>query len=150
MNKPTMKQLTKSLIESILPQEIIYAEISAPGAMGNSGGIIMYLIVDGTLICFKTNLFTDDEEIYEQAEELILKHQDQIEHTDLELQEKLFDNFWGGMGNQVFVNSKIKLEIADGYFIYKKDNIEYQILTSVKGVFNCVIYNMTNPDSDEA
>ena len=54
MNKPTTKQLTKSLIESILPQEIIYAEISAPGAMGNSGGIIMYIIVDGTLICFKT------------------------------------------------------------------------------------------------
>ena len=54
------------------------------------------------------------------------------------------------MGNQVFVNSKIKLEIADGYFIYRKDNMEYQILTSVKGVFNCVIYNMTNPDGDEA
>ena len=83
MNKPTIKQLTKSLIESILPQEIIYAEISAPGAMGNSGGIIIYIIVDETLICFKTNLFTADEEIYDQAEKLILKHQDQIEHSDL-------------------------------------------------------------------
>ena len=79
----------------------------------------MYIIADGTLICFKSNLFTDDEEIYDQAEELILKHQDKIEHTDLAWKMHAF-------------------------------NMEYQILTSVKGVFKGVIYNMTNPDGDEA
>jgi hypothetical protein len=72
MNEPITIQLTKSLIESINPEEIIYAEMAGGGAMGNAGGIMLYLIKDDTLICYETKVF-NDEEIYVQAEELLLK-----------------------------------------------------------------------------
>ena len=147
MNEPTMMQLTKSLIESINPEEIIYAEMAGGGAMGNAGGIMLYLIKDDTLFCYETNVF-NDEEIYVQAEELLLKHQDSLKYSDIELQDCLFDHFYGGMGNDVFVKKNINLEINEGYFIYKKDNIEYIILASVQGVFNSVVYAMKNPKID--
>lgn len=148
MKKPTLIQLTKSLIESITPKKIIYAEVVGGGAMGNAGGIMLYLIKDDILICYETNVFTD-EEIYLQAKELLLKHQDHFKNADIKLQDNLFDHFYGGMGNNVFVNKNITLEIKEGYFIYKKSNIEYQILPSVQGVFNRVVYTMKNPESDE-
>lgn len=147
MNEPTTIQLTKSIIESINPEEIIYAEMAGGGAMGNAGGIMLYLIKDDTLICYETNVF-NDEEIYVQAEELLLKHQDSLKYPDIELQDCLFDHFYGGMDNNVFVKKNINLEINEGYFIYKKDNIEYTILPSVRGVFNNVVYAMKNPKID--
>ena len=54
------------------------------------------------------------------------------------------------MGNNAIVNINITLEIKDEFFIYKKDNIDYQILASVQGVFNRVVYTMKNPKSDIA
>lgn len=148
MNEPTIIQLTKSLIESIKPKEIIYAEMAGGGAMGNAGGIMLYIIKDDALICYKTNVFTD-EETYVQAEELLLKHQDRFKNANIELQDSLFDHFYGGMGNNVFVKKNIILEINELYFIYKKDNMEYKILPSVRGVFNSVVYAMKNPKSDK-
>lgn len=148
MNEPTMIQLTKVLIENIKPIEIIYAEMASGGAMGNAGGIMLYLIKDDTLNCYETNVFKD-EEIYDQAAELLLKHQDNFENADIEFQDSLFDHFYGGMGNNVFVKKNITLEINEGYFIYKKDSKEYKILPSVQGVFNSVVYAMKNPKSDE-
>lgn len=142
-----MMQLTKSLIESINPEEIIYAEMAGGGAMGNAGGIMLYIIKDDTLICYETKVF-NDEEIYVQAEELLLKYQDSLKYPDIELQDCLFDHFYGGMGNDVFVKKNINLEINEGYFIYKKDNIKYIILASVQGVFNSVVYAMKNPKID--
>lgn len=130
MKKPTVIQLTKSIIDSITPEEIIYAEAAGSGAMGRAGEIMLYIIVDKSLICYETNVFID-EEIYVQANKL--------------LDDKLFNYFYGGMGNDVFVDKNITLEIQDGYFIYKKDDIDYQIIPSVKGVFNNVVYAMKNP-----
>lgn len=147
MKKPIMIQLTKSLIESIIPKEIIYAEFAGGGAMGNTGGIMLYIIEKDTLICYETNVFKD-EEIYVQAKKLLLKHQDRFKNIGVELQDKLFDLFYGGMGNNVFVNKNITLEIKDGYFIYKKENIEYQILPSVGGVFDSIVDVMKNLKSD--
>ena len=83
------------------------------------------------------------------AKELLLKHQDQLTYTDIELQEKLFDHFYGGMGNNVFVNKNITLEIEDGFFTFKKDTVDYQILPSVRGVFISVVSIMKNTKSDE-
>ncbi len=130
MKKPTVIQLTKSIIDSITPEEIIYAEAAGSGAMGRAGGIMLYIIVDEALICYETNVFID-EEIYVQANKL--------------LDDKLFNYFYGGMGNNVFVDKNITLEIKDRYFIYKKDDIDYQIIPSLKGFFNNFVYAMKNP-----
>ena len=40
MISPITKTLSKSVLESIEIDKIIYAEVTPPGAMGNAGGII--------------------------------------------------------------------------------------------------------------
>jgi hypothetical protein len=147
MKEPTKIKLTKSIFESILPKEIIYAEVAGTGAMGNSGGIILYIFTEDNLICYETN-FREDEDIFKQVDKLLGKYQVRKENTEIELQDKLFNYFYGGMGNYVFVNKNIELEIEEGYFIYKNDKIEYQIRPSVRGVFLQVVYQMENPKTD--
>ena len=147
MKEPTKIKLTKSIFESIVPKEIIYAEVAGTGAMGNSGGIILYIFKEDNLICYEIN-FREDEVIFKQVDELLGKYQVRKENIKIELQDKLFNYFYGGMGNYVFVNKNIELEIEEGYFIYKKDKIEYQIRPSVRGVYLQVVYQMENPKTD--
>ena len=148
MNKPVTIKLTKTILDIIVPKEIIYAEVTGEGAMGNSGGIMLYLIQNEQLICYETNIFTD-EEIYLLTEKLIIKHQDKFKFDNIEEGIKLFNYFYGGMGNNVFVNKNVTLKIKDGYFIYNKYGIEYQILSSVKGVFDGVVYVMKHPEKED-
>ena len=148
MKERIIEKLTKSVLDSIVPEEIIYAEVAGGGAMGNSGGIMLYLIKEDALICYETNVSTN-EEIYNKAEELLVKHIGQSRSTDSVVQDKLFDRFYGGMGNNSFVNVNVTFEITDSFFIYKKDNIDYHIRPSVRGVFNSVVYEMKKSKSDE-
>ena len=140
-NQAWMTKLTKSVLDSILPKEIIYAEVAGGGAMGNSGGIMLYLIKEEQLICYETSLFTD-EEIYLEAEALLLRHQDRFKNENTEVRESQFDYFYGGMGNNVFINKNVALDIKEGYFSYIKNGIGYQISSSVQGVFNSVVSAM--------
>ncbi len=141
MIKPVMTKLSKSILNSILPKEIIYAEVAGAGAMGNSGGIMLYYIEGEQLICYETNIFSDNKN-YLLAEELLLRHQSRFKTADLNVGVELFDYFDGSMGNNVFVNKNVNLEIREEYFIYKKDNVEYQILSSVQGVFYYLVNTM--------
>ena len=93
MITPITKKLSKSILDNIEIDKIIYAEVTPPGAMGNSGGI------------------------------------------------------YGGMGNNVFINKKINLSIQDNYFVYHVDDLEYQIFSSVQGVFNSVVNHMKSNKS---
>ena len=136
-------RLTKPIVDKVVPREIIYAEVAGGGAMGNEGGIIMYLIEDGALTRYETNVFID-EKIYMQAQSLILNHQSIIKGTDLQLKEVFFDHFYGGFGNWAFINKDITLEIGDLYFIYKKGGEEYKILPSSQGVFHEIVDKMQN------
>jgi len=133
MKKPLIKKLTKSLLESIETENILYTEVTPLGAMGNAGGIIIYLIQeeDKEMICYEVNI-DDEEEIYLLAEDKIY------------LGQKHFNYYYGGMGNNVFINKKINLAIGDAYFIYNAGEIEYQILPSVKGVFTGVVHEMNS------
>lgn len=126
-------KLTKSFLGQVTPKEIIYAEVAGGAAMGNEGGIIMYLIEDGVLTRYETNVFTD-EEVYLLAEDLMSS----------QVGFGLFRKIYGGMGNYVFVNKDISLEIRSGYFVYKKGSEEYQILPSALGVFENVADALIN------
>lgn len=139
MIKPTTKSLSKSILNSIEPEEIIYAEVTPPGAMGNSGGIVIYIPQNETdqLICYETNIY-DDEEIYLMAKEVLFKHLDR-QNTDNENENLYFDFYYGGMGNNVFINKKVKLGIKEDYFIYNTERLQFQIYASVQGVFNSVV-----------
>lgn len=152
MISPITKKLSKSTLERIETDKIIYAEVTPPGAMGNSGGIIIYLRQDNDkeMLCYETSIY-DDEETYLLAEKELFKYLDR-EDKNNNKEPLYFDLYYGGMGNNVFINKNINLSIQDNYFIYQADNLEFQIFSSVQGVFNSVVNHMnsnksTNPSS---
>jgi hypothetical protein len=139
MITPITKKLSKSILDSIEIDKIIYAEVTPPGAMGNSGGIMIYIRPENNkeTVCFETSIY-DEEETYLLAEKALSKHLDR--ENNISGKEQLyFDFYYGGMGNNVFINKKIKLSIQDNYFVYFKEDLAYQILSSVEGVFNSVV-----------
>ncbi len=134
-NEATTIKLTKEILETISPNEIIYAEVAGGGAMGNSGGIMIYVIKKVKLICYETSVFTD-EEVYLIADDFLSKN------------EKTFFNFYyGGMGNNVFINKNVELIIKHEYFAYLQNGFEYKLYSSVRGVFNSVVGRMNDPNN---
>lgn len=129
-------KLTKDILETLSPREIIYAEVAGGGAMGNSGGIMIYVINKVQLICYETSVFTD-EEVYLIADDFLSN------------KEKTFFNFYyGGMGNNVFINKNVELKIKKEYFSYFQNGFEYKIYSSVKGVFNSVVNRMSDTNNE--
>lgn len=135
-------KLSKEIIDKISVNDIVYAELAESGAMGNAGGIMMYVFEDKELVMYETNLF-DEENLYSEAGNLLLKHQNKLEYENLEKGELLFDYHYGGMGNHVLVSKKITLEKEDGYFTFNTEDDNYEIYCSVTGVFNSVVYSLS-------
>lgn len=135
-NEAITIKLTKEILETISPNEIIYAEVAGGGAMGNSGGIMIYLVNKTQLICYETSVFTD-EEVYLIAEDFLSMNENAY-----------FNYYYGGMGNNVFINKNAELNIKLEYFSYLQNGFEYKIYSSVKGVFNSVVNRMKNPNSE--
>jgi len=133
MIEPTTIDLSSEIFDNISMNDIIYAEIADPGAMGRVGNIMFYLIQNDKLICYETNYFTD-EEMYLRVEKVI---------RDNAYYSKYFDYVFyfidGSMGNSVFIHKEISLEIGKGYFIYHKDNKKYRIYSSCEGVFDYIV-----------
>lgn len=132
------KDLSKSILENMQFDQVIYAEATPPGAMGNAGGIIIYYLQKEPteLVCYETNLYYD-EEGYLLAEDLLIQNTITLDRKDLPLVK-----YGGGMGNYVFINKEIQLDIRDKYFTYTKDGIQFDILPSVEGVFNALIHQL--------
>jgi hypothetical protein len=129
-------KLTKDILETISPGEIIYAEVADGGAMGNSGGIMIFVINKMQLICYETSVFTD-EEVYLIADDFLSNN------------EKTFFNFYyGGMGNNVFINKNVELKIKQEYFTCIQNGFEYKIYSSVNGVFNSVVNRMNDTNNE--
>jgi hypothetical protein len=123
-------ELTKDLLNTLSVDEIIYAEVTHPGGMGNSGGIRISIIKNEKLVTYTTNC-SADENTYLTVGDL-LRHSSNCCFYE------------GGMGNSVYINKNITLKIGDGYFIYNRNNKGYHILSSVQGVFNSVVKQMQN------
>lgn len=132
MKHRSSKVLSKFILENMQIDHVIYAEATPPGAMGNAGGIIIYILENehNKVVCYENNL-RYNEEAYLLAEDLLMQNTIKSDRKDLPLIE-----YWGGMGNCVFINKEIKLDIRDGYFSYTKDGIQFDIIPSVIGVFN--------------
>jgi hypothetical protein len=143
-SKLTEIELTKTILDPLSVNDIIYAEIAGGGAMGYAGQIMIYMIKEEQLVCYITSLFKD-EETYNQADELLRRFQSVLPSNGKK-DEILFIYYYGGMGNHVFVNKHDSLEIMGEHFVYKKNNKEYHIYTSVLGVFNYVAEVMQNPE----
>lgn len=151
MANPVSKKLSKSMLDRIEADKIIYAEVTPPGAMGYSGGIIIHTTQNGSqtneLICCRTSIF-EDEETYLLAEKILLKYVDMTYKTN-EKEESYFDFYYGGMGKNVLINKKVNIDIQDNFIVYTKENLIFQILSSIQGVFISIadVYKNRNQPS---
>ncbi|WP_405207118.1 hypothetical protein [Aquimarina sp. LLG6339-5] len=143
MNEKKTTKLSKEIIDDLSANDIVYAELAEGGAMGNAGGITIYVLENKELGRYETSLF-DDENFYSDAEKLLLKHQNKLEYDDLEIDKVLFDYYYGGMGNHVFVNKKITLKKGKNFFTFKMEDNNYKIHCTVQGVFNSVAHSIDN------
>ena len=146
MIKPTTIELSSEILDNISVNDIIYAEIADPGAMGRAGNIMLYIIKNSNLICYETNIFMD-EKLYDSAEKLIRDQEYYNENFDY-----TFYYIDGSMGNSVFMNKSIfinkdeSLDIGKGFFIYNKNNEKYRIYSSCEGVFDHIVSEHTVKD----
>lgn len=148
MIKPEIVKLSRIPLNKLILNNIIYSEIAEGGAMGNDGGIIIYVMKGDQFILYETNLYTD-ESTYIDTRTLLLKYQNGYKNDDNQINKILFDYHYGGMGNHIFINKSISLKKGNGFFVYRgENNKEYQISCSVEGVFNCVKYSMENSKTD--
>jgi len=131
----SMTNERKEIFDTLSVHDIIYAEVAEYGAMGCAGQIMFYTIKDEQLVYYET--FIDEEDgIF--LEKLLFSHQDSIEYDNIQPKEVLFNYYYGGFGNHVFINKNVLLEIVDAYFVYKNNNKEYYIHSSVSSVFERV------------
>lgn len=131
--------ITTENLNSIDFDKVVYCEISPLGAMGNEGGILLYLLKDeDNLITYETNI-SIDKNIYDTLFLIIHKNAN------------LFVQYPGGMGNSVYIKKDAQLEIDKKYncFWYHSKNTKLRIDSSVQGVFLSVVTDMTNQKSDK-
>ena len=149
MHQLTKAKLTIEILNSISAKEIIYAESASGGAMGNSGGIMIYIIRNKELILYETSVFTD-EITYDAAQIFLRQHQIDNKYEGVEPKEIIFQLVYGGMGNLAFINKNVSLDTDERYVLYTENNTKYYISSSVPGVFDRVvnaIQNFMNKDS---
>jgi len=138
MIEATKVKLSKKILATISINEVLYAEATVPGGMGNSGGIILYIIKDGEFICYETNIYSN-ESTYLNAEKLLLDHAEGEFLPPIEADKVVFNLYDAGMGNRVLLNKNVTLKKGDAYnFIYKSNNKKYKIYCSVVAVFDIV------------
>ena len=126
---PKEEKLTKKVVEAIRPEDIIYAEYSAGGAMGDCGSSRIYAFKDGDLHYYYASLYSKEksqEEAYGVAGNLLFGLADK----------NILDKTYAGFGNTAFKKKDVVFERNDDKcsFIYDK----YQIEASVLGVYKKV------------
>src|SRR3989338_5811718 len=124
--------ITAENLDSVDFDRVIYCEISSTGAMGNEGGILIYLLDDkDNLITYETNV-SMDKESYDATSERIDQNAN------------FFINYSGGFGNYVYIKKGAQLEIDQKYncFWYHSPDTKLRIDSSVKGVFLSLVAEM--------
>ncbi len=133
-----ISRLSQSLFDTISAGNIIYAEYAEAGAMGCAGQAIFYILEEENLVCYRTSVFSN-EDLYCQVKKLLLTYSNGPMDNN-----PLFDYYYGGMGNHVYINKNITLKVAEDYFVYTRGNENYNIYCSVLGVFDSVVDTMKN------
>jgi len=129
---PESTIITVENLSSIDFNKIIYCEVAPKGAMGNEGGILMYVLKDeNTLITYEINLKLDTQ-VFDTVSGRISQNAN------------LFIDHPGGMGNYVYIKKNVQLEIDKKYncFWYHSQETKLRINSSVQGVFLSVSTDM--------
>ncbi|MCP4521215.1 MAG: hypothetical protein GY827_05940 [Cytophagales bacterium] len=134
--------LSKEILHKMSIHDIVYAESTAPGGMGNSGGIIIYIFENNNLICYETNIHMN-ESLYDKADDLLLNHSKRDFINQTQGKTTIFNLYDAGMGNCVFLNRNMEFETKEeysNYFTINKNNKKYKIFSSVPPVFKVVAF----------
>lgn len=117
------RKLTRKILDDIDFSNVVYVEITPLGAMGNSGGVMMYVYQKNQMVCYETNI-NEDEATYTAFEKKITHNKDK------------FLPYYGGMGNYVFINkeSSIKADDEKKCFVFVDGQNKFQIDSSSRGV----------------
>jgi hypothetical protein len=141
MIEPTMNKLSMEILNTLVIEEIIYAEYAVPGAMGNEGVVTFYIIMDSNIIAYEADIEID-KNIYTKAVDILLKNSITTRFNDKRNENGIFNFYGGGMGNNVFINKNLSIKVANGYFVITINDKEYNIYSSVRGVFDRVAFAM--------
>ena len=139
--EPDYIELTNEILEKIPMIEIIYAEYAEPGAMGNAGGIIIYIIINKKLVCYETTC-KKDSLTYDNTIYKLLNNSNYLRNNEKINEEWIYKYYSGGFGNYVFINKNKKIKSIGEYFLFIHDKYYYCIRSSVQGVFVRVVYQM--------
>lgn len=121
--KYTTEKLTKTKLKNINFEDVIYGERSQGGAMGNAGGIILYIFDASKMTRYEANIMQDEKTAVAALKQITLN-------------EEMFNLFYGGMGNGVFINKKqvLSVDLNQNCYWLNHNNKKYRIDPSVPGV----------------
>lgn len=131
MIKLNTQELTAAIFSSISAKEIIYAEIASPGAMGNAGGILLYIATNDGMVKYENNR-SKDKELYEAVYNYFYENSRLSSRRDFS---KPFKHYSDGMGSLIFILMPVRLGIEETHFVHNHKGEDYEIKSSVSGVF---------------
>lgn len=146
--KKIPKPLTFELLKKYDISKIIYSELAESGAMGNAGGVIVYVEDNNALLCYTLSYYTNKEDFL-KTWSYLFKYQTEYKPEEYPLKESIFNYYYGGAGNHVLINANVKLKESGTNFIYYYNDNKYVIKPSVEGVFNSVSYNINKKKDEE-
>lgn len=134
-------ELTNELFDNLDIENVVYAEYASGGAMGNSGGLMIYYASNGSLMLYETNVAMNPS-LYKKATDILSGRCFNLPNFEERTGPDVFDYHYGGFGNAVFLNAHYLLGRTTDALLLIKGNNKYKIWCSVQGVFESVIHSL--------
>ena len=147
MIKSKSTELTIDILNKLNISEVIYAEVASAGAMGNSGGMCIYTLVNNEFMCYESSVFKKPE-IYNAGVDLLFKHKEDDIHSSESQNAVYFKFIKAGMGNVVFVNVNWPITFGLEFLIFEKNAIQYEIECTCLGVFDGIQIFLSNSSKE--
>jgi hypothetical protein len=125
------RRLTMEVLNEADLRRVMYVEVTAPGGMGNLGGVVMEVFDGNVLSRYESNIELD-EAVWDAASQKVKSNRD------------LFDYHYGGYGNDVFLKrgAGIVADEQNESLTFEHDGKPFHFRSSVLGVFRAVAASM--------
>lgn len=129
--------LTKEAFSKFISDKsIIYLEISELGAMGNSGGVLLYVFENSDFNKFESNANID----FESFETIYLTFFNDNGLTEKNTKEfsSSLNYYYAGYGNHVFLSNEIVFTKESHFFSFSMNGESYTIEPSNFGILDAI------------
>jgi hypothetical protein len=135
MKRPIYKTLSKSMVEAIDFDKVIYADVSGPEALLNAGGLSLYIpqIKTIDLICYQTGI-QEDKELFLFVSEQLYFHSES-KGRDEQNENFYYKCYYGGWGSKVWFNKKVHFTMQGIFLICKTDEWQFKIPLYFLGIY---------------